>query len=251
MAKQSKDPKDAAKSPAGKGSGKDGGAEKPPGKLKQIRMIAKILHKQSPKSIPIAVAIGLVVLGLCVLGGFLFDSIWYWTILGVPTAFLAGFVYFTRSAQRVQYKMLEGQLGGGMAILDNMRGNWAVTPGVNGTREMDVVHRVVGRPGIVLVGEGNPSRLKSVIAKEKKRVARVAYNAPIYDMQVGVGENQVPISQLQKRIFKLPRNLGKAEIAELNYRLKALPPALQMPKGPMPKGAKMPKGPKMPGGGQQ
>jgi hypothetical protein len=247
--------KDADKAPAkseGKkgGAGKDG-AEKPPGRLKQIGMIAKLLHKKSPKSIPIAVAIFVVVLGLAILGGFLTGSVWYWVILGIPTAFLAGFIYFTRSAQKMQYRMLEGQLGGGMAILENMRGNWIVTPGVNGTREMDVVHRVVGRPGVVLVGEGNPNRLKPLLAKEKKRVSRVAYNTPIYDdIIVGQGEGLVPVSKLQRTILKLPRNLNKAEVAQLNYRLKALPPAMQMPKGPIPKGVKMPKGPKMSGGPQ-
>lgn len=243
--------KDTEKAPAGKDAGKradSGSAEKRPGRLKQIRMVAGLVHKQSPWSIPIAVVIAIVVLGLAVLGGFLTGAVWYWVILGIPTAFLSGFIFFTRRAQTVQYKMLEGQLGAGMAILENMRGNWVFTPGVNGNREMDVVHRVVGRPGIILVGEGNPGRVKGLIAKEKKRVARVAYSAPIYDIRVGSGDEEVSISQLRKRVMKLPRNLNKAQVAELNYRLKALPPAMQLPKGPMPKGAKMPKGPKMQGG---
>ena len=34
--------------------------------------------------------------------------------------------------------------------------------------------------------------------------------------------------------MKLPRNLKGPAIADLNYRLKALPQSLQMPKGPMP-----------------
>jgi len=33
-------------------------------------------------------------------------------------------------------------------------------------------------------------------------------------------------------------------VSDLNYRLKALQPSMQMPKGPMPKGARMPKMPK-------
>ena len=35
--------------------------------------------------------------------------------------------------------------------------------------------------------------------------------------------------------MKLPRNLKGPAVADLNYRLKALPQSLQMPKGPMPK----------------
>ncbi|MDA8368529.1 MAG: DUF4191 domain-containing protein [Nocardiopsaceae bacterium] len=242
-----KKPKDTRAPQATNAKGK-GGAEKPPGRFKQIGMVAKVVHRQSPRSIPIAVAIFVVVLGLAVLGGLLTGGWLYWITLGVPIAFLAGFVFFTRSAQKIQYAMLEGQLGAGMAVLENMRGNWSVEPGVAANRQMDIVHRVVGGPGVILVGEGEPSRLKGLIAGEKKRVARVAYNTPIYDLQVGTDTDQVPIAKLQQHIMKLPRrNLDKAEVAELRYRLKALPSAMQMPKGPIPKGVRMPKGPKAQG----
>ncbi|GAA3736071.1 DUF4191 domain-containing protein [Salinactinospora qingdaonensis] len=240
MAKQ---PKDSSTSPATTQQGK-GGGEKQPGRLKQIGMVAKVVHQQSPRTIPIAVGIALGVLAVAIVGGLIFGYWMYWLPFGVLVAFLSGFLFFSRSAQRLQYQMLEGQLGAGMAVLENMRGDWSVEPGVNGNRSMDIVHRAVGRPGIVLVGEGDPQRLKPLIAAEKKRLSRVAYNTPIYDVQVGNAEGQVHIAKLQRSMVKLPRNLGKAEVAELRYRLKALPPAMQMPKGPMPRGAKMPKMPK-------
>lgn len=237
-----KKPKDTKTGPAD--AAKGGGAEKQPGRLKQIRMVAKVVHQQSPKSIPIAVGVAVGVLALAVLIAFLTGSWLYPLLLGVPVAFLAGFIVFTRSAQQVQYKMLDGQLGAGMAILQNMRGDWTVEPGVNANRNMDIVHRAVGRPGVVLVGEGDPSRLKPLLAAERKRVMRVAYDTPIYDVQVGNEEGQVKVSELQKRMLKLPRNLDKPRVAELRYRLKALPAAVQTPRGPMPKGVKMPKPPR-------
>ncbi|WP_067969078.1 DUF4191 domain-containing protein [Nocardiopsis trehalosi] len=240
MAKKPKEPQ-TPQAGAARGAG---GAEKPPGRLKQIGMVAKVVHKQSPRSIPIAVLIFVAVVALSVGGGFLFGGWLYWLTLGIPVAFLAGFVFFTRSAQKIQYKMLDGQLGAGMAVLENMRGDWSVEPGVAANRQMDIVHRAVGRPGVVLVGEGDPGRLRGLIAGEKKRVARVAYNTPIYDVRVGNGESQVAIGDLQRHLVKLPRNLNKAEVAELRYRLKALPAAMQMPKGPLPRGVKMPKSPK-------
>ncbi|CAM4194666.1 DUF4191 domain-containing protein [Nocardiopsis rhodophaea] len=224
-----------------------GGAEKRPGRFKQIGMVAKVVHQQSPKTIPISVGIFVAVLAISVIGGFLTGAWLYWITLGIPVGFLAGFIFFTRSAQRVQYQMLDGRLGAGMAVLDNMRGDWTVEPGVAANRQMDVVHRAVGRPGVVLVGEGDPSRLRGLIAGEKKRVARVAATTPIYDLQVGNGADQVPVSKLQRHVMKLPRNLDKAEVAELRYRLRALPAGIQMPKGPMPKGMRMPKGPKAQG----
>ena len=125
-----------------------------------------------------------------------------------------------------------------------MRGNWTVDAGVNANRNMDVVHRAVGPPGVVLVGEGDPNRLKSLIAAERKRVMRVAYDTPIYDMTVGNGEGQVKVAELRKRILKLPPSMNKPQLSELRYRLKALPPAMQAPRGPIPKGVKMPKMPR-------
>ena len=67
---------------------------------------------------------------------------------------------------------------------------------------------------------------------------------PIYDIQVGELPNQIDIKKLQRHIMKLPRNLKGPAIADLNFRLKALPQQLQMPKGPVPRGARMPKAPR-------
>ena len=100
-------------------------------------------------------------------------------------------ILFGRFAQSAQYSAIEGQPGAAAAILQSMRGNWTVTPAIAANRNMDVVHRAVGQPGVVLVGEGSPNGLASLLAAEKKRVSRVAYEVPIYDLQVGDAEGQV------------------------------------------------------------
>ena len=97
---------------------------------------------------------------------------------------------------------------------------------------------------VVLVGEGSPNRLSGLLAAEKKRVARVAFDVPIHDYQVGDGPGQIPLSRLQRKIMKLPRDLKGTEVADLNFRLKALPLTLQAPKGPMPRGGRQPKMPR-------
>jgi hypothetical protein len=97
---------------------------------------------------------------------------------------------------------------------------------------------------VVLVGEGSPSRLPNLLAAEKKRIARVAYDVPIYDIQVGNEEGQVPIRRLQRKVMRLPRNLKGQAVAELNFRLNALPASLQAPKGPLPKTGRLPKPPR-------
>ena len=48
-----------------------------------------------------------------------------------------------------------------------------------------VVHRAVGRPGVVLVGEGAPSRVGNLLAQEKKKVSRFVPDVPVYEVQAG------------------------------------------------------------------
>jgi hypothetical protein len=102
----------------------------------------------------------------------------------------------------------------------------------------------VGRPGVILVGEGSPNGLASLMKAEKQRVARVAHEVPIFEYQIGTGEGQVPISKLQRKIMRLPRNLKLAAVSDINHRLKALQPTLQAPKGPMPRNVRQPKMPR-------
>jgi hypothetical protein len=153
-------------------------------------------------------------------------------------------ILFGRFAQSAQYSAIKGQPGAAAAVLQTVRGNWTVTPAIAANRNMDVVHRAVGRAGVVLVGEGSATRLPSLLAAEKKRVARVAYDIPIYDVQVGDDEGQIPISKLQRHVMRLPRNLKSSAVSDLNYRLKALPGTLQAPKGPMPRSGRQPKMPR-------
>jgi hypothetical protein len=164
--------------------------------------------------------------------------------LGVLLGLLVAMVLFGRFAQAAQYSAIEGQPGAAAAVLQTLRGNWTVTPAVAANRNMDVVHRAVGRPGVVLVGEGSATRLPSLLAAEKKRIARVAYDIPIYDIQVGNGEGQIPIRRLQRKVMKLPRNLRSSAVSDLNYRLRALPASLQAPKGPIPRSGRPPKMPR-------
>jgi len=157
---------------------------------------------------------------------------------------LAAMILFGRFAQRAQFAAIEGQPGAAAAVLQGMRGNWTVTPAVTANRNLDVVHRAVGRPGVILVGEGAPGRVVGLMAAEKKKTSRVAHDVPIYEFQVGNEEGQIPVNKLQRKIMRLPRTLRPAAVSDLNYRLKALQPAMQMPKGPLPKGARQPRMPR-------
>jgi uncharacterized protein DUF4191 len=230
--------------PGAAASKKAGADAATPGRLKQIGMVAGIIRKANPRALPIIAAAAVAVIVIFVIAGLLTGLAGFLIPLGVLLGLMTAMILFGRFAQSAQYASIAGQPGAAAAILQSLRGNWTVTPAVSANRNMDVVHRAVGRPGVVLVGEGSPSRLGSLLAAEKKRVSRVAYEVPIYDIQVGDEAGQIAIRKLQKHIMKLPRNLKGPAVADLNYRLKALPQSLQMPKGPVPRNARMPKMPR-------
>ena len=214
------------------------------GRLKQIRMVAGLVRKANPKAMPIVIGSGLGTLVIFVVVGLLTGLAAFLIPLGVLLGVLASTILFGRFAQAAQYSAIEGQPGAAAAVLENMRGNWTVTPAIAANRNMDVVHRAVGRAGVILVGEGSPNRLASLLAAEKKRVARVAYEVPIIEFQVGNGEGQIPINKLQRKIMRLPRQLKPDAVSDINHRLKALQPSLQAPKGPIPRNIRQPKMPR-------
>jgi len=214
------------------------------GRLKQIKMVAGLINKSNPKAMPIIFGSGLGVLAVLVVVGLLTGLAAFLIPLGVLLGLLVALILFGRYSQAAQFATIEGQPGAAAAVLQNMRGNWTVTPAVAGNRSGDMVHRAVGRPGVILIGEGSPNRLASLLAAEKKKVARVAYEVPIIEYQVGNGEGQVPISKLQRKIMRLPRQLKPAAVSDINHRLKALQPTLQVPKGPIPKNIRQPKMPR-------
>lgn len=209
-------------------------------KRKQLFQAFNMQRKEDKALIPLMLGALLVVTGVVFGIGLLMGIEWFLLPVGVAFGLLAAVILFGRRVQKNVYGKAEGQPGAAGWALDNMRGNWRVTQAVAGTTQLDAVHRVLGRPGVVLVAEGAPHRVKSLLAQEKKRVARVVGDTPIYDMIVGTEENQVPLRKLQARIMKLPNNLKKPQIETLEKRLSALAArGAQMPKGPMPAGAKM------------
>jgi hypothetical protein len=214
------------------------------GRLKQIRMVAKLVNQQNKRALPIVFGAAAGIIVVFVLVGLLTGLTAFLIPVGVLLGLAAAMILFGRFAQQAQYSAIDGQLGAAAAVLQSMPGDWTVTPGVTANRTMDVVHRAVGRAGVVLVGEGVPSRVSGLLAAERKKTERVAHGVPITEFQVGSEEGQIPVSKLQRKITTLPRALKPAAVSDLNYRLKALQPTMQMPKGPLPKGARMPKMPK-------
>jgi hypothetical protein len=214
------------------------------GRLGQMRAVWSLTLKSDPRLPIVVLGAALGALAVLVVVGIVVGHPIYFAIFGVLAALLVGTTVFGRRATRSMYSQVEGQPGAAASVLQTMRGEWRVTPAVAFNRNMDLVHRVVGRPGVVLIGEGNsPTQLRQLITDQKRRVARVAPDTPIFDFVVGEADGQVPLRRLQREMVKLPRNLSRKDIGAIESRMRALGGTnVPLPKGPMPKSAKIPRG---------
>ncbi len=210
----------------------------------QLWQAFQIQRKEDKRLLPYMIgAFVLIVAGSVALGIFAGGFTTYMMIpLGVVLGALVAFIIFGRRAQKSVYRKAEGQTGAAAWALDNLRGKWRVTPGVAATGHFDAVHRVIGRPGVIFVGEGSASRVKPLLAQEKKRTARLVGDVPIYDIVIGNGEDEVPLAKLERHLNKLPANITVKQMDSLESRLAALGTKVgpaAMPKGPLPTQAKM------------
>ncbi|MEV8564333.1 DUF4191 domain-containing protein [Streptomyces sp. NPDC051322] len=207
------------------------------GRLKQIALTYKMTRKADPKVGLVVGGLGIVVFGVILGVGFVIGHPIYLGILGFLLAFLAMAIVFGRRAERAAFGQMEGKPGAAAAVLDNVGRGWTTTPAVAMNRSQDVVHRAVGKAGVVLVAEGNPNRVKSLLAAEKKKMARIVVDAPVHDIIVGDGEGQVPLKKVRTTLLKLPRVLTGAQVTAANDRLRAMGDLMSnmpLPKGPMP-----------------
>jgi hypothetical protein len=162
----------------------------------------------------------------------------------MPVGLLAMTYWFSRRAMNAAYSQIEGQAGAAVAVIQQMRGNWSITPAVAVTKNSDIVSRVVGRPGVVLVGEGPAQRISHLLANERKKTARWLPEVPIYEIQVGTDADQLSVAKVQRELNRLPRALRPAEVNDVRRRLDAFSKKdspVPIPKGPLPKGGKIPK----------
>jgi hypothetical protein len=165
----------------------------------------------------------------------------YFGILGIPLSLLAAFFLFTRFANTAAFSSIQGQMGAGASVLMSIRKGFSTTPAVAVSRNQDMVHRVVGRPGIILVGEGTPA-VRQLLIDEKRKMERFIPGITVVDLIVGDETGQVKLRKLQKTVKKLPKTLSKTQLREVRNRVKAIGGlSMPIPKGPLPKGAKVPR----------
>ena len=210
-------------------------------RLKAVRDAYKITKEVKPwiGASLIAIFVGVWAVGIGI------GTIWghpvYTAFISLPLAVLASLFFFTRIAGAAAYQSIEGQAGAGASVLMAIRKGWTTTPAVAVNRSQDMIHRSVGRAGIVLVGEGGVT-VRTLLTDERRKTERFAPGVPITEIIVGDLEGQVKLRKLQKHLQKMPKKLSPSQMNEVRARLKAVGGlAMPIPKGPMPKNVKVPK----------
>ena len=203
------------------------------GRFAQIRQVYTASRKADP-TIPWWMLLAfLAVIAVGVSIGALLGHWKYALFLSVPVGLLAATLVLSRKAERAAYRSLEGQPGAAGAALGALRRGWffdqqpVAVDGARGTRPEDVagaafVFRALGRPGIVLIGEGPDARRTRLLTQERKKVERVAPGVPVTSIVVGDGADQVPIRKLGSKITRMKPVLTKEEVSAVNKRLKSL-----------------------------
>lgn len=205
-------------------------SEKKQGRLSQVRDVYRISKQADPVIGWYMLLSFLVVFGVLLIVGFVVKLPWIFGIFGVLFGILAATIMMSRRAERAAYTQIEGQAGAAGAALTSIRRGWytdrepvaadVARPGDINSAAM--VYRALGRPGVVLVGEGPTGRVQKLLAAEKKRVERVAPGVPVTTLRVGSGENEVPLPKLASKVQRLKPQITKDEMAIVNKRLKAL-----------------------------
>ena len=218
-----------------------GDAPKKQSQLSVVKDAYKLVKKVSPLAVVWCLLIFVLVLTFGIIIGNNLGHPIYAGFITLPVAFLAAFFLFTRYANTAAFASIQGQLGAGASVLMSIKRGFVTTPAVNVNRDQDMVHRVSGKAGIVLVGEGGFG-VKSLMQDEKRKMERFLSGVPVTEVIVGENSGQVSIKKLHKHLKKLPKKLNTAQLREVRARLRSVGGLnLPMPKGPMPTNVRMPR----------
>ncbi|MBI9114283.1 DUF4191 domain-containing protein [Sanguibacter suaedae] len=202
-------------------------ATKKPKKVRWYHQVAQAYRMTyaRDRNLPwLMLAVFAAILAVAVLIGAWWGQIVYMIIIGLPFALLGAMFVLARRAERAQYTEIEGQAGASRAALGTIRRGWSFDeePVAVDPKTQDLVFRGLGRPGVLLVSEGPPHRVKKLIDAEQRKLSRILSGVPVVVVQCGNEEGQVPLPKLARHVQKLKPRLTKAEVGEVGKRLTAL-----------------------------
>ncbi|MDF7640957.1 DUF4191 domain-containing protein [Bifidobacterium sp. ESL0784] len=230
--------------------------------INQIRQIYKYTYAED-KLLPWLLAGAfLLPVVVCVVIGLLLHWGWLTWILMLILVVMIGVLLFTMTltnrADKVGYTKLEGKPGAAISVLGSINKagySFPETPVWIDPKTKDAIWRGTGYNGVYLLAEGNESRTRRPLERQKQAIKSVTAGSdiPIFSISIGTGEGQVRLKDLRKTVLKCksyetiehrfgfmdkihPRHrfiLTKDELDTLNGRLRTLQEkrGLGIPKG--------------------
>ena len=215
------------------------------GRIRQIVRAYQVTHEYDRALPYLLLAALLLPLAAAITIGLLTDQLLNLIFVGLGVAILLPMIVLVRRAKAATYKRYAGRAGSAEVALSMLPKKWVSAPVIAANKSQDVVHRTLGPGGLVLIGEGEPGRVKALLASEVRKHERVAYGVKVTTIVMGSKEGQVPLDKLADHIKKLPKTLQPNQVTDIRQRLRALDavrPQLPMPKGPMPTSSRQVKG---------
>ena len=155
------------------------------GRIRQIARAYKLTHEYD-KQLPFWI-VGAFLVPIAV--GLVISIFWhhplYLAFLGLTTGLMFAMLILVRRAKAATYRRYAGQAGSAEVALQMLPKAWISTPVIAANRNRDVVHRTVGPGGLVLIGEGEPGRVRQLLASEVKKHERVAYGITVTTIVMG------------------------------------------------------------------
>jgi hypothetical protein len=210
-----------------------------PGQLAQLWQVYKVTRKHNPLVTLWTLLVFVGPIALAVVGSLIFSAgnviNWIiWVVLGVLVGILLALITMGRIAESTAYRQMQGKQGASGAVLTGaLRRGWITSdqPIAVNPKTLDAIFRAIGRAGVVLVVEGPVARTQRLSDDERRKSARLLPNVPVNVVNVGPDASSVPLTQLAKRIKKLPKVLTKAEVSIVSKRMSSLGNDLPIPKG--------------------
>jgi len=170
------------------------------GRLRQIRRAYELTHEYDRQLPYVLLAAALVPLVVGVVVGVLTDHPIYLGVMGLLLGVLLAMLLLVRRAKAATYRRYAGQAGSAEVALQMLPKQWVSSPVIAANKSRDVVHRTVGPGGLVLIGEGEPGRVRQLLASEVRKHERVAYGVTVHQIVMGDKEGQVPLGKLADHI---------------------------------------------------
>jgi hypothetical protein len=210
-----------------------------PGQLAQLWQVYKVTRKHNPLVTLWTLLVFVGPIALAVVGSLIFSAgnviNWIiWVVVGVLVGILLALITMGRIAESTAYRQMQGKQGASGAVLTGaLRRGWITSdqPIAVNPKTLDAIFRAIGRAGVVLVVEGPVARTQRLSDDERRKSARLLPNVPVNVVNVGPDASSVPLTQLAKRIKKLPKVLTKAEVSIVSKRMSSLGNDLPIPKG--------------------